>query len=164
MEDNVTRTRPTHRWRRPAVLIGLAALLAGAGGLVWAAGFGPGGIGLHGHMDGMVREHVEFRVHRALARVNASDAQEEQVLAILDRLFDQHKAHEAEHKELHDRALTALTADPVDRAALEAVRVEAIQRFDEGSVQLVDAVADMAEVLTPAQRQQLAEAHRERFE
>jgi Spy/CpxP family protein refolding chaperone len=52
----------------------------------------------------------------------------------------------------------------VDRAALEAVRVEAIQHMDLASKDLVKAVADVAEVLTPAQRQQLAELHKRHFE
>ena len=51
-----------------------------------------------------------------------------------------------------------------NRAALEAVRVQILQRADAGSRDLAKAIADMAEVLTPAQRQALAEKHRQRFE
>ena len=169
MEDTVTATRPTRSWRRPTVVIaGLALVLAGIGGLAWATGAGPAALGAgfgHGFGKGAhVREFVEFRLHRELKGVNATEAQEAQILATLDTLFAQHQAHEAFRKEMHDQVAAALTGATVDRAALEAARVQILQRADAGSKDLVKAVADMAEVLTPAQRQALAEKHRQRFE
>jgi Spy/CpxP family protein refolding chaperone len=171
MEDTVTATRPTRRWRRPATVItGLALVLAGIAGLAWATGVGPAALGPgHGFGHGFgkgahVRDFVEFRVHRELKGVDATEAQEAQILATLDTLFAQHQAHETFRKEMHDQVAAALTGATVDRAALEAARVQILQRADAGSKDLVKAVADMAEVLTPAQRQALAEKHRQRFE
>ena len=136
----------------------------GCGGTCWATGVGPAGLG-HGFCKaGMFREMAEFRIHRALKAVNASDAQEEQILAILEAQFAKHQQMRAVHEELHSRLLAALTADSVDRAALEAVRADALQRVEAGSKELVKAIADMAEVLTPEQRAKLAELHRARFE
>ncbi len=150
------------------VIAGLALVLAGIGGLAWATGVGPAALGPglgHGFGKGAhVREFVEFRVHRELGGVDATEAQEAQILAILDTLFAQHQAHEAFRKAMHDQVAAALTGDTVDRAALEAVRVQILQRADQGSKDLAKAIADMAEVLTPAQRQALAEKHRQRFE
>ncbi|HNX48996.1 MAG TPA: periplasmic heavy metal sensor [Thermoanaerobaculaceae bacterium] len=169
MEDNVTATRPTRRWRRPVLVVaGLALVLGGIGGLAWATGVGPATLGPgfgHGFGTGAhVREFVEFRLHRELKAVDATEAQEAQILATLDTLFAAHQAHEAFHKEMHDQVAAALSGATVDRAALEAARVQILRRADLGSKELVKAIADMAEVLTPAQRQALAEKHRQHFE
>jgi Spy/CpxP family protein refolding chaperone len=165
MEDTQEVTRTKRRWPR-SLLIGasLVAALAAVAGLALAAG---GGAEVLAHRWGHgahARDFVEFRIHRALRDVNATDAQEEQILAIVDGLFAKHAAHEAFRIEMHDRVAAALTAETVDRAALEAVRVEVLAHAGEGSKELVKAIGDIAEVLTPAQRRALAEKHRERFE
>jgi len=48
-----------------------------------------------------------------------------------------------------------LTADNIDRAALEKLRAEQIATHDAASKRLVQALADAAEVLTPEQRKKL---------
>lgn len=166
MDVQTPATHPPHRRRHHALIAGLAVLLVAAAGLAVAGGPGRvaarfGGHFMHGEH---AREFVEFRIHRALKEVGATQAQEDQILAILNDLFAQHAAHDAMRKELHDQVATALTGDTVDRAALEAARVQILQRADEGSKVLVKAIGDMAEVLTPAQRQALAAKHKERFE
>lgn len=157
MDTNSTAAKPTRSWRRGGlVALGLGAVLAGAAGIAWAAGVGPGVIG-HGFCrPGMGRDFVEFRIHRALGKVNASAAQEQQIMAIADGLFAKHQAMAAVHHQLHQQLLAALTAPTVDRAAIEAVRADAVTRIEAGSRDLAKAVGDIAEVLTPAQRQQLA--------
>ena len=45
-----------------------------------------------------------------------------------------------------------LTANTIDRAALEKVRAERLAEADRVSKELVNALADVAEVLTPEQR------------
>jgi Spy/CpxP family protein refolding chaperone len=160
--------KPTTRkgsWRRRGlVALGIAGAVAAAAGIAWAAGVGPGGFG-HGFCKpGMAKDFMEFRIHKALQQVDASPAQERQIMAIVDGLAAKHQAMAAERTALHQKIAAALTGPTVDRAALEAVRVEVMQRLDEGSKDLAKAVGDIAEVLTPAQRQQLAELHRQHFE
>ena len=46
-----------------------------------------------------------------------------------------------------------LTASTIDRAALEKVRAERLAEADRVSRELVNALADVAEVLTPEQRE-----------
>lgn len=166
MDTQNPETRPSHRRRHHALLVGLAVLLVAAAGLAVAGGPGRVAARLGGHfMHGEhAREFVEFRIHRELRDVGATQAQEDQILAIVDDLFAQHAAHDAMRKEMHDKVAAALTGDTVDRAALEAARVQILQHADEGSKVLVKAIGDMAEVLTPAQRQALAAKHKERFE
>ena len=125
METNANAARPARRWRKGGLIaLGLGAVLAGAAGIAWAAGVGPGMIG-HGFCrPGMGRDFVEFRIHKALGQVNATDAQEQQIMAIVDGLFAKHQAMAAAHEQMHNQLLAALTGATVDRAAIEAVRAE----------------------------------------
>lgn len=155
--------RPARRRLRVVLAIAVpAVLVVAAAGIAWAAGAGP--FGGHGCRIGLAREHAEFRIHRALAEVDASEGQEEQILAMVDSLFAGFQANQGFREEMHDRVGAALTADQVDRAALEAARAEIMVHLDQVSRELVSTVADMAEVLTPEQRRELAELHRQRFE
>jgi Spy/CpxP family protein refolding chaperone len=54
-----------------------------------------------------------------------------------------------------------LSASTIDRARLEAVRMEELRFADEASKRIVQGVADAAEMLTPEQRTALA-AHLEK--
>jgi periplasmic protein CpxP/Spy len=65
---------------------------------------------------------------------------------------------------LRDRRYTAslklailLKADTLDRAAIEKLRAEEFVAFEAGSKRAAQALSEAAEVLTPAQRQQLVE-------
>jgi periplasmic protein CpxP/Spy len=164
MDTTPTTTTPKqHRHGRLFVALGLVAVLVGAAGVAWAAGVGPA-IGQHFGHGGHGKDFIEFRIHRALKQVNATQAQEDQILAIADTLFERHKAMAPARQELHQRIAAALTGDTVDRAALEAIRVDAMSKAEDGSKALAKAIGDMAEVLTPAQRRQLAELHQKHFE
>jgi Spy/CpxP family protein refolding chaperone len=155
--------RPARRRLRVALAIAIpVVVLATAAAVAWAGGVGP--FAGHGHGAALAREHAEFRIHRALAEVGASDQQEEQILAMVDSIFERFHANAELREQLHDRIAAALTADPVDRAALEAARTEILLHLDQASRELVGDVADMAEVLTLEQRSELAELHQRRFE
>ena len=65
---------------------------------------------------------------------------------------------------MHQQLLAALTGPTVDRAAIEAVRAGAITLIDQGSKDLAKSVGDIADVLTPAQRQQLAALAKEHMQ
>jgi Spy/CpxP family protein refolding chaperone len=155
----------TYRSTHAAEAVGAASLIALGPGVLEPP-VSPGPPASHnafGRLPPAMRERVEFGVHRALNRVNGTQAQEDQVLAIVDGLFAKHGQMAGEREQFHQRIAAALTGTTVDRAALEAIRVEAIQHMDLASKDLVKAVADIAEVLTPAQRQQLAELHKSHF-
>jgi len=72
--------------------------------------------------------------------------------AVKDLLPVHDKAHAA-----RKRAVELLAADHIDRGAIEALRVEHIQLAEQASKRFTQALADVAEVLTPAQRKQIAE-------
>jgi Spy/CpxP family protein refolding chaperone len=65
-----------------------------------------------------------------------------------------HGGMEQAHAELHG----LLTAPTIDRAALERLRARHIAEIDQASRTMVSAMADAAEVLTPALRARLRAA------
>ncbi len=165
MDTNATVTQSKRsRRRRGLVALGIAGALAAAAGIAWATGAAPAALGHGLCRAGHGKDFAEYRIHKALKQVNASDAQEQQIMAIVDGLFAEHQAMAGIHGELHQRLVAALTGQTVDRAASEAVRADAVARLDKGSKDLAKAVGDIADVLTPAQRQQLAALAKQHME
>ena len=61
---------------------------------------------------------------------------------------------------MHDarrQAVELLSHDTVDRAALEALRADQLKLAEQASRRFTQALADVADVLTPEQRKALAE-------
>ena len=61
------------------------------------------------------------------------------------------------------QAIELLTRDTIDRGAIEALRAEQIELAEQASRRIAQSLADAGEVLTPAQRRELAarvEKHR----
>ena len=92
-----------------------------------------------------------------LDEVEASDDQRGQVHAIV-------KAAVADLQEVRDLKrgirqdlVASLTRETIDRTELEALRQRKLQAVDRMSQRMLTALADAADVLTPAQRQELAE-------
>jgi protein CpxP len=136
----------------------VGVLGAGAAALAWAGhhGMGPLG-GHHGHFGAkFARLHVEMVLDRALRVAEATPDQREKVDAIVEKAFAEHARHHDQHKALKGQALEILSADVIDRARLEELRARHMQVAQQGSRQLVTVLADVAEVLTPEQRQKLA--------
>jgi periplasmic protein CpxP/Spy len=148
-------------WRKAGVLaLGAALVLAAGFGVARAASGGVMGfIHGHGHGGALAHDVVAFRIGQALDKVGATDAQRQQIKAIVDAGLARHDDAAAMHEQIHAQLLAALTAPTVDRAAIEAVRARAIAKIDDGSKDLAKTLGDVAEVLTPAQRAQLAELH-----
>ena len=136
------------------LLLGLAAaafLVAGIGA-AWASHARGGG---HGWGRG---HDPRFAAEWVLRYVDATPEQEARALAILDATAPELEAFHARHHERRDAWIAALAGDGVDRAALEELRAAEIALADEGSQRLVAALADLAEVFTPAQRAELVDA------
>ena len=66
------------------------------------------------------------------------------------------------HREARRAVMDLLAKPTVDRAAIEAIRAQEIQSADAMSRRFVQSLADVAEVLTPEQRAQLAEKMKQR--
>jgi Spy/CpxP family protein refolding chaperone len=104
-----------------------------------------------------MREHAEWVTSRLLDRVDATEEQRANVRTILDPLFADLAQARLEHRAARTALLAELTGPSIDRAALEALRVERIEAMDALSRRIVEGVADVADELTQEQRQELAE-------
>jgi Spy/CpxP family protein refolding chaperone len=137
-----------------AVILAVAAV-AGARGM-WR--------GHHGD-PGLMRDHAAFMVERMLSRVDATPAQVEQIQAIVNNSIDEVFELREAGGEMRRELAAALTAEEIDRAALEDLRQQKLETVDTVSKQIVTALANISEVLTAAQREAIAERleeHRER--
>ena len=147
------------------MLAGLRAVAAGGGGVAGTALAGHGGdamemmhgmAGHHGAMDPAAME-AQFDRHLAEMVPDATAEQKARLKAIAGRVHaDMHNLHQ-QLGETHRRAHALLLGPNVDRAGLEALRVEQLRQLDATSRRLFASIADAAEVLTPEQRQRLAE-------
>ncbi len=154
-----TQSRPPRpRWLAGALLA--AAFVAGGVTLPLAGAIaqGAGQSGMHGMMGDHSAAHAVAMAHvsKMLDAVGASPEQKSRIQSILrDGFAPMAEAHHG-MSQTHARLSAILTAPTVDRAALEQLRAQQVARIDEASHSLTKALADAAEVLSPAQRVRLA--------
>jgi periplasmic protein CpxP/Spy len=162
METNETmKTNHKRHWNRHGfwALLVVPVLLA-AGFFAARAqaqdgmGFGPGG--LPGGSPEQHKAFMERHLDKMLDQVNATDSQRTAIKAIFERMFTEMQPIHQQHKSLHERLVNALTADTVDRAAVENLRKQIPTLADQASQVFTKALLDAGDVLNPAQRQSLA--------
>jgi Spy/CpxP family protein refolding chaperone len=155
-------------WLGGGVLAALAALVAVAP-RAWALHglSGHGGHGRHGFGAQMLKDpeaakrHAGMAVEWALRGVDASDEQMQQAKRIAERLVDELGPVVAKHREHREAIARELAKPEIDREALEQLRRQELTLADQASKLAVDSFAELGEVLTPQQRQELiAFAHR----
>lgn len=135
-----------------ALLIGLAlATQADAG---WFRHRG------YGHDPGQMREHAYRAVSHLLSRVDASDEQHDAAREIVDETFVELAEIRLDRRALHGEVMALISAETVDRDAIEALRAEKLASADRASRVLTRGLVELAEVLTPEQRGQLQELGR----
>jgi Spy/CpxP family protein refolding chaperone len=163
-----TSDNPTRCHRRGRLFLGILAVLALAtAGLAWAGTHAASSLceGSGGHFgQRFARLHVDFAVDRALKAAQASPQQRDQVEAIVERAFAEHATFRDQHRSLHTEAVEILTAPTVDRSRLEALRAKHMAIAEEGSRHLTAVLAEIADVLSPEQRRQLAAHAQQMFE
>ncbi|MHA1152676.1 MAG: Spy/CpxP family protein refolding chaperone [Alphaproteobacteria bacterium] len=124
------------------------------------AGFSSGWRG--GHHKGFadlseveIEARIERMVKHAAIEIDATPDQQAKIIALATAVAKDlkpvHDRMRATGKDLHD----LLLADTIDRAALERLRAERLADAEQISKNLVSALADVAEVLSPEQRKVL---------
>lgn len=153
----------------PLAIVGtLGGVVAFAGGPMAARHFGP--MGPHGPGPHGPFGHPEMReqvVDVMIAVADATPEQEAEVREILDDVWVQLDDLRPDHEETHAEIKAILTAEEIDRKALQAHRAEMLDKVEQATSLVVDAVVDVAEVLSQEQRQKIAdhlESHRAMME
>jgi periplasmic protein CpxP/Spy len=165
MTQPTHQTTPPARRARPLLLAAAIAVAFGAGSLVTAGGsLAAAAAGMHHPMSpGGGAMHMDpAHMDRVLTEAGATAEQKARIHTImkggLAAMGPLHGKLSDTHRQVHD----ILMAPSVDRAALERLRAERIADIDQASKVMVAALADSAEVLTPAQRAKLGAAMAER--
>jgi periplasmic protein CpxP/Spy len=102
-------------------------------------------------------ERLDRMLKHLYVEIDATEAQRQQLAPIVksaarDLLPVRARIHEARRQ-----AVELLSRESVNRAALEALRVDQFKLVEQASMRLTQALADVADILTPEQRKQLAE-------
>lgn len=142
---------PKTRGLRKYILGGMAAALVfgaiGITGAVHANGFRAPGFG----------PFSDFRLERALKSVDATGDQREKIWTIVDIARTEIRPMMRGINDQREALESLLTADTLDRAAVEALRKQTLANADAISARATKALLDAAEVLTPGQRTELLE-------
>jgi protein CpxP len=155
--------KPRRRFvRRVAIATVIAGLASGIGITAFAQGGRHGGWHRGGFMGtaldpAMVDERLDRMLKHLYVEIDATDAQKQQLAPIVkgaarDLLPLRAKIHDARRQ-----AVELLSRESVDRAALETLRADQLRLAEQASMRFTQALADVADVLTPEQRKQLAE-------
>jgi len=155
--------KPRRRFlRRAAIATAIAGLVTVIGVKAVAHAGGPWRWHRAGFMGApldpaRVDEHLDRMLKHLYVEIDATDAQRQQLAPIVksaarDLLPVRAKMHEARRQ-----AVELLSREHVDRAALEALRADQLRLVEQASMRLTQTFADVADILTPEQRKQLAE-------
>jgi len=120
--------------------------------------------GMYGEMDaGTVQRRVEKQVEYLLGAVDATSEQKTQVGEIAKAAVKDLLPLREQQRALREKATALLKAEKVDRAAIEQVRTGEVALGDTASKRIAQAIADAADVLTPAQRAKLIDRWQSRW-
>ncbi len=130
---------------------GVAALANGTGMCGWHHGMMSG---THSAAD--LSSHLDHMLKHLYVEIDATEAQKAQITPLVKQAANDLLPLDAQLRAAHTQIIQGLTQNPIDRAALETARVAHLQLADQASKRLVQLVADVADVLTAAQRNALA--------
>ena len=160
-DDSNARTGTRRRIRIglfTAGLLGIGMVIGAAAGTSLVASAHGNMFRGHGsHDPEAMREHMQGRVTWVLEWLDATEAQESEVSAVVAELFDGVAPLVEEHRGNKRDLLAEFSSAEVDIQALEAIRVAEIATATEISLRLTEATSQVADVLTPEQRAQLVE-------
>lgn len=144
-------------------VVAMAGVLAacaqhGSGGPDGGHGWRHGHGGMQGAMDPQTMgRRIDKGVEWVLSDVNATPEQKQKVSAIAKAAATELAPLREQHRAARKQVMQLLSAPTVDRAALEAVRAEQLKSAEAASRRVTQALADIADVLTPEQRVKLRE-------
>jgi Spy/CpxP family protein refolding chaperone len=157
--------------RRLFKRLGIATLIGGIAAGIGFKSFAGGGHGCHARGGFMASsldpaamdERLERMLKHLYVEIDATEAQKQKLGPILKQAASDLLPLRGKMQAARTQAMQLLSGDSIDRAALETLRAEQLRQAEVASKRIAQALADAAEVLTPAQRKQLAarmERHR----
>ena len=153
-------------------IIGMVALVSIVVVAVTACGSGPR---WHHHGDSPFASGGEINVERIaemagkrldhmLDEVDASDEQKAKAQEIVKRSLAEGAPKAEQLRDSRQQFAKLLTAPTLDKAAIEQLRADQIRGADEMSKIAIQTIVQVAEVLTPEQRKELAEEIADKME
>jgi len=165
------QTAPAYSRRWTIAGIAAASIALAGAALSWhghARAFGPGHGPMHGGWEQMDPETMGKRIEAMtayrLADIDATAEQKSRITAIMKGAANDLASLRGQGRELRRKSMQLLAAATIDRAQLEALRVQQMQLHETVSRRMLQALTHSAEVLTPEQRAKLAERRLRRFE
>lgn len=167
MENNTLNAGGEKRrgfFRRAGLVAAVAAAMSGAAWHAYAhggPGFGRGifGGGMHG---APTDENVERMLKHMFVEVNATPEQQQRITPIVKQAVADIAPLRKQLQGTREQVHGIMSAEQIDRGALEQLRASRLQAADALSKRMTQAMADIADVLTPAQRKELAERMQKR--
>ena len=102
-------------------------------------------------------EHLDRVLKHLYVEIDATDAQKQQLAPIVKGAARDLLPMRAQMHDTRRQAVDLLSQASIDRAALETLRANQLRLAEQASQRFTEALADVADVLTPEQRKQLAE-------
>ncbi len=100
--------------------------------------------------------HVDHVLKHLYVEINATDAQKAQIDPLVKQAMTDLMPLHAQAQSAHTQFFQALTQPTLDPNSLEAAREAHMQLAEQASKRFVQLIGDVGNVLTPAQRQALA--------
>jgi protein CpxP len=152
-------------WRRlllnrytVAAFVAGSALTAGVGALAAGAAMHQGMMMMDGtHSAAEVSAHVDHVLKHLYVEIEATDAQKAQIDPLVKQAVTDLVPMHAQLQSARAQATQALTQTTIDRGSLESARVAHLQFADQASKRIAQLIADVGDVLTPAQRKLLTD-------
>lgn len=146
-------SNPRRRFFKLAAVSTAFAGLAGAG----FAAFARGRHGARGPIDpAQMEQHLDRMLRHMYVEIDATDAQKQKLEPIVKQAAKELAPLRDQVREARREGIKLLSADTIDRGAIERFRAQQIGATDAASRRFTQALADVAEVLTPEQRRKLA--------
>ena len=168
----VAVTRLSRHLRHPLRLLALTAMLAISATVLqsahaapgaYAGGHGGGHGGSHGASFGGGQGMGSPRqMDRMLDSVDATPEQRAQIKQIVASAREAGRALRAQGQALRDQSAALFAQPNVDARAAEALRQQMLAQHDQASQRRMQTMLDISRVLSPEQRQKLAERMKQR--
>jgi len=144
---------PRRRFFKLAALSTAFAGLSGAGFAAFAHGRRRGGAPLD---PAQMQERIDRFLKHTYVEIDATPEQQQKIEPIVKQAAKELQPLRAKVREARREGVKLLSADKIDRGAIERLRTEQMASADAASKRFTQALADVAEALTPEQRRTLA--------